>query len=219
MHRHTLLSRYLRALISSILLGILALSPATSLRAAGVIYVVSGGAGAQTGADWASAKDLQAALQGSASGDEIWVKAGIYKPTTGTDRSATFQLKSGVALYGGFAGSEASLNQRDPATHISTLSGDLLGNDAGAITSTNPTRSDNSYHVVTGSGTDATAVFDGFTISAGHASGASLLGFGGGMLIQNGSATVRRSVFSLNYASVGGGMSNFNASPIASNLV
>src|SRR3954451_23037866 len=133
MHHHTLLLHRRRALILSLLLGLLALlAPAAPLRAAGVIYVVPGGAGAQTGADWASAKDLQAALQSAASGDQIWVKAGNYTPTTGTDRSATFQLKSGVALYGGFAGVETALNQRDPDTHVSTLSGDLLGNDSGA---------------------------------------------------------------------------------------
>ena len=92
MYHHTLLPRRLRALILSILLGILALlAPPAPLRAAGVIYVVPGGAGAQTGADWASAKDLQAALQSATSGDQIWAKAGIYKPTTGTDRSAAFK--------------------------------------------------------------------------------------------------------------------------------
>src|SRR5690348_10568502 len=95
----------LHALIPFIVLGLLALlPPAAPLHAAGVIYVVPGGAGAQTGADWSSAKDLQAALQGATSGDQIWVTAGTYKPTIGSDRSVTFQLKSGVALYGGFAG-------------------------------------------------------------------------------------------------------------------
>ena len=212
-----LLPRRLRVLF--LLIIVIALAPQLPARAASTVYVVPGGAGAQTGADWASAKDLQAALQSATSGDQIWVKAGIYKPTSGSDRAATFQLKSGVALYGGFAGTETSLGQRDPATHISTLSGDLLGNDSGAVASNNPTRSENSYHVVTGSGADATAVFDGFTITAGQASGASLLGFGGGIFIQSGSPTVRYSIFSLNYASMGGGMSNFNASPVASNLV
>ena len=101
----------LNARILSILIGLLALlAPTAPLRAAGVIYVVPGGAGPQTGVDWANASDLQAALQSATSGDQIWVKAGIYKPTAGSDRSATFQLKSGIAVYGGFAGSKTTLS-------------------------------------------------------------------------------------------------------------
>lgn len=72
MQHHTLLSRWLRALIPFILLGVLALLPsAAPLQAAGVIYVVRGGAGAQTGADWANSKQLQAALPSATSGDQI----------------------------------------------------------------------------------------------------------------------------------------------------
>ena len=66
------------------------------------------------GGSWATPCDLQYALQTLAiSGDEIWVAAGTYKPTTGTDRAATFQLKLGVGLYGGFAGTETDRSQRD----------------------------------------------------------------------------------------------------------
>jgi hypothetical protein len=207
MQHHTLLPRFFRALIPIILLGVLTLPSVEPVRAASVIYVVPGGAGAQTGIDWASAKDLQAALQSAASGDQIWVAAGTYKPTTGTDRSATFQLKSGVALYGGFVGTEASLDQRDPGTHISILSGDLLGNDSGAVASNNPTRSDNSYHVVTGSGTDDTAILDGFTISSGNANGNIALreNLGGGIFSFRGSSRLCHIIVRRSSAEFGGG--------------
>jgi predicted outer membrane repeat protein len=214
MYHHTLLPRWLHALIPLLLLGLLSLSPAAPLRAAGVIYVVPGGAGAQTGADWASAKELQAALQSAISGDQIWVKADIYKPTTGSDRSATFQLKSGVALYGGFAGSETNLGQRDAAAHVSILNGDLLSNDSGAVASSNPTRGENSYHVVTSNGTDNTAILDGFTITGGNANGGSLeLRSGGGLLNVKGQPVLRSLIFTRNsVATAGGGMFNYLSS-------
>ena len=92
-----------------------------------------------------------------------WHRA-TYTPTAGTDRSATFQLIDGVSIYGGFAGSEASLGERDWETNETILSGDLLRDDGPDFTN----NSDNSFHVVTGSGTDGTAILDGFTITAGN---------------------------------------------------
>ncbi len=53
------------------------------------------------GDTWATACALQTALTYARTSDELWVAAGTYKPTTGTDRHATFQLKSGVNVYGG----------------------------------------------------------------------------------------------------------------------
>lgn len=96
----------------------------------------------------------QTALTNAASGDEIWVGAGTYEPTTGTDRNATFQLKNGVAVYGGFAMTETQRSQRNPAANVTRLSGDLLGNDVGFTHN-----DENSYHVVTGA---SGATLDGF---------------------------------------------------------
>jgi hypothetical protein len=52
------------------------------------------------GSDWSTPCDLQWALSQAASGAEIWVSEGTYKPTTGTDREASFNLEIGVAIYG-----------------------------------------------------------------------------------------------------------------------
>ena len=66
------------------------------------------------GLSWDTAhKYLQDALSVAESGDEIWVAEGIYKPDQGSshilgDRNASFNLKSGVSLFGGFKGSETS---------------------------------------------------------------------------------------------------------------
>ena len=62
------------------------------------------------------------------------VAAGTYKPSVSLDgssdaRTVAFSLKSEVALYGGFAGVETTLDQRDVSNRITTLSGDLGQSD------------------------------------------------------------------------------------------
>ena len=73
-----------------------------------------------------------------------------------SDEMVAVKLKSGVSIYGGFNGTETSLSQRDFETNITILSGDVGAE--GDYT-------DNTYHVVTASGVDASAILDGFTIS------------------------------------------------------
>ncbi|MBN1138299.1 MAG: tandem-95 repeat protein [Anaerolineae bacterium] len=117
-------------------------------------------------------------------------------------RSATFGLKNGVALYGGFAGVETSREQRDWQRYPTTLSGDI----GAAVDS-----GDNSYHVLTSSGADATAILDGFTVTGGNADGE--INQGGGMLNDAGSPTIRNVVFKGNGAQRGGGMASSGGSP------
>ena len=116
------------------------------------------------GPGWARGhRDLQDALAAAKPGTEIWVAAGTYKPDRGTgDRTASFQLKSGVALYGGFAGGETRRDQRDAKKNKTILSGDLKGDDGPDFAQND----ENSYHVVTARRTDRTAVLDGFIIGA-----------------------------------------------------
>ena len=69
------------------------------------IYVKADAVGLDDGTSWTNAyTDLQGAIAAALNGDEIWVAAGTYKPTSGTDRSFSFWLKTGVGIYGGFAG-------------------------------------------------------------------------------------------------------------------
>lgn len=60
------------------------------------------------------------------SSDEIWVKAGAHYPGAAGDRSATFTLKNGVALHGGFGGSEIARIQHNWQVNRTVLSGDIL---------------------------------------------------------------------------------------------
>jgi predicted outer membrane repeat protein len=161
--------------------------------------------GANDGTTWTNAfTDLQSAL-GASSCTEIWVAAGTYRPTTGTDRTATFQLKNGVALYGGFAGTETTRDPRSPMTNLTILSGDLDGDDVGFANNT-----ENAYHVVTGA---TGAILDGFTITSGNATGDPPDTYGGGMFNDASSPTITNVTFSSNFALVcGGGMANLSSS-------
>ncbi|MFD2574622.1 beta strand repeat-containing protein, partial [Spirosoma soli] len=144
-----------------------------------VVYVTQNGAGLQNGSSWENAfagTALQTAINTAATcGAQVWVAQGIYKPTTGTDRSISFVMKAGVKILGGFVGTERQLSDRPIIALIagqpntSTLSGDLKGDDGSNFANS----SDNSYHVIKNddNGLNNTAVLDGFVISSGNANG------------------------------------------------
>lgn len=175
---------------------------------ADTIFVDAAASAGGDGTTWGTAfNDLQSALtaaDGTAGDDEIWVAQGTYKPDAAIDRTATFLLRNGVSIYGGFTNGDAALGDRDsdPATNGTVLSGDLSGNDSPGFLN----RNDNSYHVVTGSGTDATAVLDGFTISGGNANGGGNNGVGGAYFSStSGSPSVSNCLFTDNTATNAGG--------------
>ena len=172
------------------------------------VFVVDGDNGddGNSGKNWANAKrTIQAGIDvcESSGGDEVWVKEGIYVP--GPDRTDTFELKFGVAVYGGFDGTETSHGQRDWAVHVTVLSGDV-----GILA--DPT--DNTYHVVTGAND---AILDGFTITAGKANGDSPNDVGGGLYNYDVSPTVNNCTFVHNTARVGAGMFNDAGSAVITN--
>jgi predicted outer membrane repeat protein len=173
----------------------------------GPIYVDVNATGANNGSKWTDAyTDLQSALFDARGSDEIWVAAGTYKPTTGTDRTISFVMKENVAIYGGFTGTETSQDQRNWALNQTILSGDI---------GTQEDNSDNSYHVVVGAN-DVT--LDGFTITNGNANGAAQADkCGGGMYNYYSSPAVTNCTFSGNTAGSGGGMYNYYSSPAVTN--
>ena len=187
-----------------------------------VIYVDANAAGANKGTNWVDAySHLQDALIDANSSEkpvEIRVAQGTYKPDLGKDqtpgdRTATFQILNSVTISGGYAGlGESEPNARDVEVYETILSGDLSGDDTYGLY--DPSRSENSYHVVTGSGTDATAVLDGFTVTGGNADASwDPNEQGGGMYNYSGRATVVNCIFRSNVAGQGGGMYNENSSP------
>ncbi|MGJ8641344.1 MAG: InlB B-repeat-containing protein [Opitutaceae bacterium] len=119
------------------------------------------------GMAWASAfNDLQDALDQTIAGqsNEIWIAEGTYYPdrgsnVTGGDRTASFTLKDGTFLYGGFTGTETSRFQRNWEAYHTTLSGRISTD-----------KNDWSLHVCTIE-TNASVNFDGITVTAGYANG------------------------------------------------
>ena len=186
----------------------------TAQAAGNIIYVSKTGSDSD-GSSWASAyNDLQSALDSAGTGDSIYVAAGTYVPTKNAADGATgdggsdsaFVLKKDVKIYGGFAGNETSLNERDIAQNKTILSGDLGGGN-------------NAYHVVISVGDMGTAAVDGLTITGGNADGSGSIQVGGtavsrnnggGMFNIGGSLMIVGCTFTNNTADNGGGIYNIN---------
>ena len=186
------------------------------------------------GSSWYNAyKYLQDALVIAQSDDETRIAQGIYKPDQGAsqthgDREATFQLIIGVTIKGGYAGfGELDPDARDIRLYETILSGDLVGNDRDVNEPrelhNDPYRGDNSFHVVTGSSCDESAVLDGCTITGGNANRYAGEAYqGGGMYNKYGSPTVNNCTFWANSSGEddyghGGGMYNYLSSPKLTN--
>ncbi len=160
-----------------------------------VLHVRAGAPSGGDGLSWATAyQDLQAALDYARAHPtvaEVWIAEGIYKPDRGTQsRVFSFDLVTGVGLYGGFAGHEATRDARRPAIHPSILDGDLLGNNT---PDNQANRTDDTIHIVA-VGMAEGAVLDGLVIRHGWAT--TPANVGGGIHNPNGRGiTVRDCTF------------------------
>jgi len=215
----------------------IAICPAATSK---IIYVDTDAIGANDGASWENAYNfLQNALAAAEIANkpvEIRVGQGIYKPDQGGgqtpgDRESTFQLINGVSLKGGFAGlGQPDPNARDIHLYETILSGDLASDDISWIELmdiralhnpwlSEPNRTDNICHIVIGSGTDETAMLDGFTITGGTAYYPE--DSGGGIYINAGSPTITNCTFTRNsaYENGGGMYCKNNSNPIFSNCI
>lgn len=204
--------------------------------AGNIAYVNFAATGLNNGTSWANAfTDLESALNASRNCGvtQIWMAKGTYKPTkdsfantSPTDpRDKTFYLYDGVAIYGGFAGTETAISQR-VASNITVLSGDI-----GNISD----NSDNCYHVIVAVNDGNTTILDGLSIKYGNANGSSSISletnsiyryYGGGMINILSSINCKNVVFSQNYTSTsinnnerGAGFYNEGGSPTLLNVV
>ena len=119
---------------------------------ASTVYVKTNGDDTKSGASWTVAKrSITNALAATAAGDQVWAASGVY--------TQLVTLPAGVALYGGFNGTEALLAQRNWITNLSVI----YGTSAGTV----PALS------ITNGGPDTRV--DGMVITGGHGI------FGGGI--------------------------------------
>ncbi len=199
-----ILPRPLRALGALSALSLLASIGFSQVPPLSPIHVDTDATGANNGSSWSDAyTDLQSALAAATADTEIWVAAGVYKPTATSDRSIAFKLKTGVTILGGFAGTETEASQRnpDPTTNGCILSGDLAGDDQADFVNV----AENSYHVVDGRGATG-ALLDGFKIQGGFAdTSGSFNERGAGAVFSSGdSATLKNLWFHRNKSAFGG---------------
>jgi hypothetical protein len=177
-----------------------------------IIYVDDDNvSGTANGVSWTTAyTNVQDALAAAVSGNEIWVAQGVYYPDEGLgqindDYYSHFELKNGVALYGGFDPDFGVVDfiDRDWEVYPTVLSGDLGQNDTtdanGVVTTTESIVNWNALQVVYGIGVTETVVLDGFTVTAGQAYGFSNKN-GGGIYISGGSPILSHLFISGNLA-------------------
>jgi predicted outer membrane repeat protein len=172
-----------------------------------VYYVDFAAVGANNGTSWANAfKELQEALLVATPGAKILVATGDYWPDwdaianvyTGS-RSATFQLKNGVTILGGYPHGGGA---RNPDANVTRLRGEI-GPPTSRI-----------YHIVTaGAAIDDSAVLDGFTVIGAYANAAYPNDRGGGIMISGGSPVLRQLTIQQNFATIAGGIYNESGSP------
>src|SRR5215471_4089419 len=178
--RHARSSKSCNRLIlwSSIVIGTTLILGNTSPQAGAAVVYVNGSqtANVPDGTSWSTAfTNVQSGINAATYGDAVWVAAGIY--------FENITLANGIALYGGFNGTESNLAQRNWTNHIAVLDG----------------RGSNSVVSLVFGATNTTRI-DGFVIRNGKAQ------YGGGICISNASPVIMNNTITQNQAGYGGGI-------------
>jgi hypothetical protein len=187
----------------STFLWLILISFQTSLMAQ--VYVNANATGTNNGSSWTDAfTELSTAIDSAQAGDQIWVAAGTYLP--GSSPSATFSISQNLELYGGFAGTETLLSERNDSLNPTILSGDLNGDDISEDWVSN--KADNAHSVIILSvGIDTTTIIDGFTIRNGYANTVSAVAGG---INAKGSPVIQNCLLTENYSQNGGAAMHFD---------
>ena len=159
---------------------------------------------------------LHDALDRAKPGDEIWVAAGEYFTSVNADRKASFNIPTGVKVYGGFAGTEQALAERNINSNFTILSGEI-GDPNNMY--------DNAFTVVTLENATQATVLSGLIIKKGSAIGAkgTSEGFGAGVLNNgsngNSSPIIEQCIFMDNVALEGAALYNQAENGVANPII
>lgn len=176
------------------------------------VFVNAAAADGGDGTTWATAyNSLSDALAAATSGDEVWVATGTY--TTPVDSS--FYIDKTLSVLGGFAGTETAADAADPVANVTTLSGDVMGNDGPTYDSTLYADNNRILAVIDTSSTGSmiTVTLDGLTFTHGAIAAdrgdddPSLRPFAGGGIFATGKVAGSRLNFSANRANYGSAIS------------
>ena len=205
--------------------------PATRIR-----YVKPTATGTGDGSSWDNASgDLQKMIDELAESTpsqtgEVWVAAGTYTPQSqlisGTAYSASFRMRDGISVYGGFAGTETSKLDRDRPqkegampwdfTNQTILEAAYYNHGDLAWTNNKWTLTSDSRHVVWfapmsgGTAFANVTTLDGVTIQGGYAQGGTgqddfLTDRGAGVYMDGANAYLSNCIVRENYATGNGG--------------
>ena len=184
----------------------------TLLQAAQIFYVTPNGAGNKDGSSWVNAySDVQTAIDAAenANGGEVWIAAGTYK------HGSSLTMKNNVAIYGGFAGTEHTKDERISGKNETCLDGE------------------NSYRVIYNNYTESnpltnSAKLDSITIQNGKIEGNGEVG-GGGMHNNYASPEIKNCIIRDNSSiaeyggngdfACGGGIYNSAGNPLIANCL
>lgn len=194
-------------------------------------YVKKGGTG--DGTSWTNASgDLQKMIDELADNNpqnqagEVWVAAGTYAPQSqlisGTAYSASFRMRDGISVYGGFAGTETTKQERKKGTmpwdytNVTILEGAYYDHANLQWNNNKWTLTSDSRHVVwfapmaNEGAFGRVTILDGVTIQGGYAQGGTGLDDfktdrGAGVYMDGANAYLTNCVVKENYATGNGG--------------
>lgn len=203
------------------------------LPASRIRYVKPTATGKGDGSSWENASaDLQKMIDELADNNsqnqtgEVWVAAGTYTPQSqlisGTGYSASFRMRDGISVYGGFAGTEKSKLGRQKGTmpwdftNPTVLEAAYYSHDDFKWTDKKWTLTSDSRHVVWFAPMPGESAFtnvttlDGVTIQGGYAQGGTgkddfMTDRGAGVYMDGANAYLSNCIVKENYATGNGG--------------
>ena len=169
-----------------LLSGIMLFSSVWVNSSLAVVVYVDKDSGGGDGSSWAQAyTSLDDAVDSTYFTADFWIAEGTYTPSS----TLILGLNQNHSYYGGFAGNETALNQRNITAHPTVISGQGILKHIFNVTSF----VDN-------------VRFDGLTVTGGNANDASGVdASGGGIVVNRGTVVIANSTFTNNFATHLGG--------------